>query len=629
MQKQGIVMKRIVTILACAMLLALIAMPANSTSSDTKCWVLFDFGNGEVGWASVDVDPSMNAFNVTERAAEQLGYQLTVEYYGGSPFIVAVQGYFPDYLNWIYWGLYTWDVTTSTWVMSWVGAADVPATSVTAIAWSYAATPTATPYFQRPWTSFRQDAAGGGSQSCYAPNNISLAYSKNLSNGAIDAPIVSANGLSYVVTSGIVNSTTHVLDTDSVLYCLDSEGEVRWSANIGKGYQTSSPLIFNGLLVVSSADGTVYAFDLLSGTEVWTYDLGTGEVYGPPSPIGVTNRIYVASAEGEITCLRLDGTEDWDLDLGVGIYSSSPSVEQGRLYIGTEDGRLFAVDISTPTVLWSIDLGEKVRGTPIYYDGNIYVTFINGTSGGTRGGLAAVDHDGNLLWKTVTGVSPASATLTRSGIAMVDSSKLYMIGLDGEIDWEMPLGTMLLSGGAPTSVNGTIFLVTNEASSRLVGVSESGVMYINIVLAPDSYALCVPTIADGKLYATTDGGYVYVYNLNEIPPSTVTSTFEVDGMKVSFSVEGVTEGTYFDYIWDFGDGDLSTGPSVDHEYDEEGSYTAKLTVKAPNGDSQTYEMLIEVKGSNDKGDAFVILFIIVAITIILVVIAFVMLRRRK
>jgi outer membrane protein assembly factor BamB len=610
------------------MLLATIAIPVDASVDDDTCAVLFDFGNGQIGWADVEVDEGMNAFNVTTEAADMLGLELTINW---GTFVYAVDGFEPDAI-WSYsWSFFTWNSTTSAWDSSMVGAGDVPASSVTAIAWYFGpwgGEPTATPEYKHPWTSFRSSSLSIGSQNEYAPNHLTLTWQEDLDSGSIESPIVSANGLSYALSSGELNLTTWSHDTNSTLYCLNSTGVVIWSAEIGKGYQTSAPLIFNGKVIVSSADGIVYAFDAEEGTALWTYDTGARESYGVPSPIGVTDHIYVATAYGEIISLTDGGAKDWNLTIGSDIYSSSPSVKDGVLYIGAEDGKLYAIDITAKEVVWSSAIGGKVRGSPMLLDDMIVITYISTVDGSSvGGGVSSVSYDGDVEWTITTGVISTSAVLTGSGIVAIDSAKLYMIDMDGTMLWNVSLGTAF-SGGAPTSVNGTIYIVTNEENSRLLAVSETGTIYANITLAPAQYSLCAPTVADGRLYISSDNGYIYVYDLDNIVPM-ATYSADADDMSGVFNVD-VPENTFFTYAWNFGDGNTSTGSSATHEYAEAGTYEASLTVTSPDGSSKTYEFNIVVDEDNETSDDDTVLWVVAILAVIIIaIVAFVMLRRRK
>ena len=247
------------------LLMVSLAIPAQAATSDT-CAVQFDFGNGQNTWVDVEVTPGMTAFDTTMHAADQLGLivNATNSSFGWSINSIngigdnnSIAGWNPDTGE--YWAFWTWNSETGIWEASSVGASRTPANSVSAIAWTYYAswtlTPAATPENRYPWTSYRHDNMNTGAQAAYAPNNITLRWDVGLDNGAIDAPIVSANGSQYVVTSGVLNFTTFGYDTNSAVFCLNSTGGIVWSQEIGSGYQVGSALIYGGLLIVPSANG--------------------------------------------------------------------------------------------------------------------------------------------------------------------------------------------------------------------------------------------------------------------------------------------------------------------------------------------------------------------------------------
>ena len=150
-----------------------------------------------------------------------------------------------------------------------VGAADVDAGNVAAIAWSYAASadpmsfapphiPLATPDHRYPWASSRHDSSNTGSQPAFSPNNLTLKWAMDLENGAIDTPVIVANGLEYVITGGKMNFLPpYGYDTNSSIFCLNASGETVWHADIGNGYQVGAPLIYAGMVIVPSANGKV------------------------------------------------------------------------------------------------------------------------------------------------------------------------------------------------------------------------------------------------------------------------------------------------------------------------------------------------------------------------------------
>ena len=54
------------------------------------------------------------------------------------------------------------------------------------------------------------------------------------------------------------------------------------------------------------------------------------------------------------------------------------------------------------------------------------------------------------------------------------------------------------------------------------------------------------------------------------------------------------EGDMLSYLWDFGDGSSSTSVAPSHTYNEEGSFTAILTVSDPEGLSDKDQTIIRV-----------------------------------
>ena len=56
-----------------------------------------------------------------------------------------------------------------------------------------------------------------------------------------------------------------------------------------------------------------------------------------------------------------------------GVVSSSPVIAEGVLYVGSEDGNLFALDAETGEPRWMHPTGDKVYSSPSVTDGILYV----------------------------------------------------------------------------------------------------------------------------------------------------------------------------------------------------------------------------------------------------------------
>jgi outer membrane protein assembly factor BamB len=81
--------------------------------------------------------------------------------------------------------------------------------------------------------------------------------------------------------------------------------------------------------------------------------------------------------------------------------TTPPAVVNGKLFLGTSDGRLLCLSAATGDELWAVTLGEPVLFQPAVVGGRVFV----GTGGGTLFGLETGDpaDDGWRMW----GATPA------------------------------------------------------------------------------------------------------------------------------------------------------------------------------------------------------------------------------
>jgi len=80
-----------------------------------------------------------------------------------------------------------------------------------------------------------------------------------------------------------------------------------------------------------------------------------------------------------------------------GSVKASPVIEDGRVFVGSADANLYALDLRTGQSIWSYKTGDAVEASACVKDGVVCV-------GSTDGWLYAVDaHTGDLKWKYQTG----------------------------------------------------------------------------------------------------------------------------------------------------------------------------------------------------------------------------------
>jgi len=133
----------------------------------------------------------------------------------------------------------------------------------------------------------------------------------------------------------------------------------------------SSPIVANGVVYVVSGgydlwkssgadlfkDGNLYALNATTGQKLWVYQ--TGRIYSS-SPTVANGVVYVDSGDGNLYALEATtGQELWAFQAGGGIVNASLPVVNGVVYIDGYDGNLYALNAMTGQKLWAYYQGVR------------------------------------------------------------------------------------------------------------------------------------------------------------------------------------------------------------------------------------------------------------------------------
>jgi quinohemoprotein ethanol dehydrogenase len=150
----------------------------------------------------------------------------------------------------------------------------------------------------------------------------------------------------------------------------------RWVYETGtdRGLE-ATPLMVDGVLYFTLSWSVVVALDARDGRELWRYDPVVPKAVGRKACCDVVNR-------------------------GVAVYG-------GRVFSGTLDGRLIALDADTGELIWEVvtvdqSLPYTITGAPRIVKGRIIIGN-GGAEFGVRGYISAYDpNDGKMVWRTYT-----------------------------------------------------------------------------------------------------------------------------------------------------------------------------------------------------------------------------------
>ena len=131
----------------------------------------------------------------------------------------------------------------------------------------------------------------------------------------------------------------------------------------------SSPVVADGVAYVGSQDRHLYAVDVRTGREMWTFKADDW-VRSPAVSRGV---VYVGSHDGSLYALRAKGgREKWEFRTW-GAITSSPAVSDGMVYVGSEDGALYALNVRAGKEMWHFNTDAEISSSPAVSDGVVYV----------------------------------------------------------------------------------------------------------------------------------------------------------------------------------------------------------------------------------------------------------------
>ncbi len=135
----------------------------------------------------------------------------------------------------------------------------------------------------------------------------------------------------------------------------------------------ATPLVVDGIMYVTASWSILHAIDVRTGKKIWTYDPKVPRSYGKNGCCDVVNR----------------GAALW----------------KGKVYVGTFDGRLVAVDAATGKPAWEVDTiidrsrAYTITGAVRVFNGKVIIGN-GGAEYGVRGYISAYDAEtGKQLWR--------------------------------------------------------------------------------------------------------------------------------------------------------------------------------------------------------------------------------------
>jgi alcohol dehydrogenase (cytochrome c) len=300
-----------------------------------------------------------------------------------------------------------------------------------------------------------QEIQGGAAATgAPVPKNISVAQSALSAAGGDSANFLHSNG-SYAQTRYYAAKQ---IDTSNV-------GKLKpafvFQTEVVESMETA-PIVVDGIMYLTTSYNHIYAVDAVTGQEFWHYKHKQGPVM--TYCCGPNNR-------------------------GVAIMGD-------RVFMGTLDAKLLALDAKTGKVLWSTQIADPEAGysetmAPVAVNGKILIG-TNGGEYGVRGFVKAFDaNDGKLLWTSYSipekgheGVWAVNDATGRNMLRDIAAEKKQLTEKGG--DFYKTLGGGVWMAPAVDLETNTVFFVAGNPSPDLYGVERPGDnLYTNSMVAID------------------------------------------------------------------------------------------------------------------------------------------------
>jgi outer membrane protein assembly factor BamB len=374
---------------------------------------------------------------------------------------------------------------------------------------------------------------------------------------------------------------------------------VKWTLKTG-GPIVGSPAISDGVVYIGSMDGYLYAIDQTTGKEKWKYKSSMPIASSPAVSGGI---LYFVSSAGGLGAIDIaTGKLKWVLPTeyerkfeaknlhgypsanqtipdGWDMFMSSPAVDNGKVYFGSGDGNVYAVDAKTGMLQWKFPTKDVVHASPAVVNNTVYI-------GSWDSYLYAIDADtGQQKWAFKTGedstihnqVGFQSSPAVVDGTVYVGCRDAHVYAVDaasGRKKWDYPTSKSWVIG-TPTVHDGMVYVGTSDSSRFMALDAKTGRLRSNF--GAGAYMFSSAALAGDLLYVGDHNGKLYAIDIKSFKPAWEfqTDASKKDPFKVLNPDGSLNQDNFAPVFGDFEDmyldlakfisiGAIMSSPVVDH-----------------------------------------------------------------
>ena len=280
------------------------------------------------------------------------------------------------------------------------------------------------------------------------------------------------------------------------------------------------PIVADGMMFVGQLRGTFFGVDAATGKKVWIKGIGHCSAAAPAHHDGVGFAAFLAP----YPCPKGDATGGgyvfaWDAKTGAKKWvaklppvESSPLVQDGTVYVGAWDSKLYALDEATGAVKWATQLDAQIVSSASWIDaasaGGTPAVVI-GTNGGS---LYSVDAaTGAIRWQAQSNERLGSGREYFYATPTVAYGRVFIGNTDGwmyaygaqsgKLIWARQAGSYVYSGAV--AAGQVIYIGTYDGDIIAFDAATGDRLWTTPVPGAVHGA---PVLMDGLLYFSTCSG---------------------------------------------------------------------------------------------------------------------------
>ena len=263
----------------------------------------------------------------------------------------------------------------------------------------------------------------------------------------------------------------------------------------------------NGANRANGANGTpVQTQGSVSGqpsSREWAYTTGdkVGNAFGLSAPAVADGTVYVGSDDGNVYALdAATGHVRWTYST-LTYVEAKPVVVGGTVYIGGADNSVYALDAATGHVRWTYTTGDQVYSSPAVAGGTVYI-------GSDDHKVYALDAaTGHVRWTYTTGDQVDSSPAVAGGTVYIGSNDHKVYALDaatGHVRWTYTTGGEVDS--SPAVAGGTVYIGSWDYN---VYALDAATGHVRWTYTTGGIIESSPAVAGGTVYVGSEDDELY------------------------------------------------------------------------------------------------------------------------